>query len=304
MRPDDLIKRRILLFGANGMLGRRTAARFLANDRVETLGAGIEEEPATEGLEYIRADVADRASVKRTVYDFSPHAIVNCAAFTAVDRCETEREAAWKANVKGVEYLAEAARVIDARVVHVSTDYVFDGRRGYYVETDKPNPISYYGRTKLASENALRVSGAEHVVLRTNVLYGPAGGTSFDFVQWVVESVRAGKPIRIVTDQINNPTYADDLAEAIARCANNRARGVYHIGGREFLSRYDFTMRIADFFDLDKSLITPITTEELTLPARRPLKSGLVTLKAETELGYRASGVEETFRLMKRALDL
>ncbi|HKI76921.1 MAG TPA: SDR family oxidoreductase, partial [Ignavibacteriaceae bacterium] len=225
------------------------------------------------------------------------------AAFTNVDLSESEKELAWKINVKGVEYLAEGARIIDAHLIHISSDYIFDGKNGPYSETDKPNPIGYYGRTKLASENALKISGCINTVLRTNVLYGIADSRP-DFVRWVVNSVRAGKQINIVTDQVNNPTFIDDLVQAINRIIEFRKQGVFNIGGREFLTRFEFTELIANFFKLDKNLINPILTEELNQPAKRPLKSGLLTLKAETEIGYKPHVIGETLVLMKRELNL
>jgi dTDP-4-dehydrorhamnose reductase len=206
--------------------------------------------------------------------------------------------------VKAVEYIAEAARVIDAHLIHISSDYIFNGKNGPYSENTIPNPIGYYGRTKLASENALKISGAIYTILRTNVLYGTAPDSRPDFVKWVVESLRNKKNIRIVIDQINNPTFIDDLVQAISKIIEFGRTGIYHIGGREFLSRFDFTNIIADYFHLDKSLVTPITTEELNQRAKRPLKSGLITLKAETELGYKPHLIPEALEEMKRELVL
>ena len=228
-----------------------------------------------------------RDEIKKVVHDYYPDFIVHTAAFTNVDLSEKLREDAWKINVKGVEYIAEAARAIDAHIIHISTDYIFDGKEGPYSENATPNPVGYYGRTKLASENALRISGTFFTILRTNVLYGIAPNSRPDFVRWVINSLEKKENIRIVKDQINNPTFIDDLVQGINKIIEFKKTGTYNIGGKEFLSRYDFTLKIAEYFNLDKNLITPITTEELKQPARRPLKSGLIILKAETELGYK-----------------
>ncbi|MCA2004701.1 MAG: sugar nucleotide-binding protein, partial [Ignavibacterium sp.] len=118
--------------------------------------------------------------------------------------------------------------------------------------------------------------------------------------KWVVESLKNNKQIKIVTDQINNPTYLDDLVQAVDKIIESKREGIYNIGGREFLSRYEFTQIIADYFELDKSLIIPITTEDLKQPARRPLKSGLITIKAQSELGYRPHTIQEALTEMKR----
>ncbi len=303
MYNSNIIKNRILIVGANGMLGQRTVAFYQNQSNVELLTLSIEDEPVFSGVDYLQCDITERERVKKIVYDFCPDFIFNAAAYTNVDKSETDREAAWKLNVKAVEYLAEASRVIDAHLIHISSDYIFDGKNGPYDEKATPNPLGYYGRTKLASENALKISGAVFTILRTNVLYGIANSRP-DFVRWVVNSLRGGNEIRIVTDQINNPTFIDDLVQAVNKVIEFKRPGIYHIGGREFLSRYEFTLMIADYFKLDKSLIKPITTAELNQPARRPLKSGLITLKAETELGYRPHTIPETLTIMKKELNL
>ncbi len=304
MTTFDIIKRRLLVVGANGMLGQRVIEFYSPLNDVEILASSIEDKPLLDHIQYIRSDITVRNDIKKVVYDFCPDFIINAAAFTNVDLSETERELAWKINVKGVEYLAESARVIDAHLIHISTDYIFDGKNGPYLENDIPNPLGYYARTKLAGENAIKISGAKYSIIRTNVLYGIAKFGRPDFVKWVVDSLRSKKQIRIVTDQINNPTFIDDVVQAINKIIELRKEGIYNIGGAEFISRYDFTLMIADYFNLDKNLIVPIKTEELNQPARRPLKSGLITIKAQSELGYKPHTILQTFELMKRELGL
>jgi dTDP-4-dehydrorhamnose reductase len=303
MLPNNLIKKRILVVGSNGMLGQRTIAFFSQLTNFEVLGCSVEKKPVINNYEYFCCDLTKRENVKKIIYDFYPDFIVNAAAFTNVDLSEIERETAWKVNVKGVEYLAEAARVLDSHLIHISTDYIFDGTNGPYAENAKPNPLGYYGRTKLASENALKISGSVHTILRTNVLFGIADSRP-DFVRWVINSLKNEKQIRIVVDQYNNPTFIGDLVQAISKVIEYKKDGVYHIGGRDFLSRYEFAQKVADFFKLDKSLISPIETEELKQKARRPLKSGLITLKAETELGYKPHTIIESLIMMKKELKL
>lgn len=300
----DFIKRRIIITGANGMLGQRLFEFYSTLNDVELLVSSIENDFVFKNQNYIRADISNRNELKKVIYDFCPDFIINAAAYTNVDKSESERETAWKINVKGVEYITETARVLDSHIVHISSDYIFDGKNGPYTENDIPNPLGYYGRTKLASENVLKISGTKNTILRTNVLYGTAKYSRSDFVKWVVESVRAGKEIRIVDDQFNNPTFIDDLVQAINKVIELRKEGIYNIGGSEVLSRYDFTMIIADFFNLDKYLIKKIQTEDLDQPARRPLKSGLITIKAQSELGYKPHSIIQSLELMKRELGL
>ena len=301
MYSHDIIKKRILVIGSNGMLGQRVIHFYSLRENTQLLGCSFEPDPCFNNVDYKSCDITKREAIKDIVLDFYPDYIINAAAFTNVDQCETERETAWKINVKGVEYLSEASRVIDAHLINISTDYVFDGTKGPYDERAKPNPLGYYGRTKLASENVLKISGAYYTVLRTNVLYGIAYNRP-DFVRWVVASMEKGTKIRIVIDQINNPTYIDDLVQAIDKVLEYKKYGIYNIGGREFISRYDFTLRIADYFNLDKSLITPITTEELNQPAKRPLRSGLITIKAESELEFKPHSINETLAIIKKDL--
>jgi dTDP-4-dehydrorhamnose reductase len=289
------------VIGANGMLGQRVINFYSRQENVELLGGSVEAEPVYKNSDYVCCDLSKREDVKKLIYDFYPDFIVNTAAYTNVDKSEVERESAWKINVKGVEYMAEACRVIDAHLIHISSDYIFDGTKGPYDETAVPNPLGYYGRTKLASENALKISGTIYTILRTNVLYGIAESRP-DFVRWLVNTVRKGEKVRIVTDQINNPTYIDDMVQAISKVQEFKKQGIYNIGGKEFLSRYDFSLKIADYFDLDKNLIIPIKTSELNQPAARPLKSGLIILKAETEIGYKSLSIVEALAVMKKEL--
>lgn len=304
MQSGTLIKKRILIIGSNGMLGQRLTEHYSSKSKIELMTASAEDESFFPDISYKKIDLTDKKQVKSLINDFYPDVIINAAAFTNVDKSEIQKEQAWAINVSGVEYIAKYASSIDARVVHISTDYVFDGNAGPYDENHKPNPIGYYGRSKLAGENALKCGNCEFAILRTNVLYGPAKFGRPDFVKWAVNSLKNKQEIKIVTDQINNPTYIDDLVQGVSKVVEYNKQGIYNIGGPEFLSRYDFTLRIADYFDLDKKLIAPITTIELSQTAKRPLKSGLITLKAETEFGYKPLSIEETLLLMKKELNL
>jgi dTDP-4-dehydrorhamnose reductase len=301
---NGLVKNRIIITGANGMLGQRAVEYYSSKENVELLATSVEDKSVIDSVDYMSCDIKSRDKIKKVIYDYCPDFIVHTAAFTNVDLSEKMREDAWKINVKGVEYIAEAARAIDAQIIHISTDYIFDGKNGPYHENDLPNPIGYYGRTKLASENTLKISGTLFTILRTNVLYGFARNSRPDFVRWVINSLTKKERIRIVKDQINNPTFIDDLVQAINKIIEFKRTGIYNIGGKEFLSRLEFTNRIAAYFKLDRNLITPITTEELNQPARRPLKSGLWTLKAETELGYKPHSISESLMVMKKELGL
>jgi len=295
---------RLLVVGSNGLLGQKVVELFVRGSSAEITAASVE--PASvrtlHSVTYRQVDITTKKDVKALATSVEPTVIINCAAMTNVDACETERELAWKVNVSGVEHLADAAKRSNAALVHISTDYVFDGKRGPYSEDDRPEPLSYYGKTKLASENILRSSDLTYLILRTMVLYGHAEGVRANFALWLIESLQKRNPVNVVDDQIGNPTLVDDLAYAIMRAVELQKWGLYNIAGRDIVSRYDFAVRLAAVFGLDAGLITPIKTEQLRQPAPRPLQSGLVTLKAETEIGYRPSTIEEGLLVVRSQL--
>jgi dTDP-4-dehydrorhamnose reductase len=296
--------KKILVVGSNGLLGQKMAELLLRGSPHQVILSSIEPFPAVhlQSAPYHQLDVTVRKDVRQLFAGTHPDAVINCAAMTNVDLCETERETAWKINATAVEHLAEAARVHGSTLLHVSTDYVFDGQNGPYVEDDRPNPLSYYGKSKLAAENTLRTAGVPHVIARTIVLYGYAQGAKPNFVLWLIQSLEQGKAVRIVDDQIGNPTFVDDLAYGLLRALELGKTGVYHLAGREIVNRYDFALHVAKVFGLDASLIHPIKTAMLDQPAPRPLHSGLITLKAETELGFRPLAIDESLLVLKNQL--
>lgn len=303
MINGSMIKTRILIIGSNGMLGQRLTEFFLSSPDIELLCTSQEERSFIDNVEYKSLDITQKQKVKEVILDFFPDFVINTAAYTNVDKAESEKELAWKTNVNGIENISLYSWTIDAHLIHISTDYIFDGKNGPYSEDDKPSPINYYGRSKLASENSIRTSGVRFTIIRSNVLYGPTKYGRPDFVKWVIDSLSSGKEIKIVKDQFNNPTFIDDICHAINKIIEFKKEGIYNIAGPEILSRLDFTYRIANYFSLDKNLIIPIVTEDLKQPAPRPLKSGLITLKAETQIGYKPTGIEESFFHINKTLN-
>lgn len=292
---------RILVVGSNGLLGQKVAEQLLRGSNYHITLASIEDRPVRDlhAAPYLQVDITNRKQVRDAVAAVNPEVIFNCAAMTNVDACETEREAAWKINVGGVEHLIDAARKKTIVLIHVSTDYVFDGRHGPYAEEDRPEPLSYYGKSKLASENVLRSSGLPHFIARTMVLYGQAPGVKPNFALWLIQSLQEKKQVKVVDDQIGNPTLVDDLAFGLIRAMELGKTGIYNLAGRDILSRFEFAITLARVFGLDERLVHPIKTAALKQPAARPLKSGLITLKAEVDLGFRPSGVEQGLTVLK-----
>jgi dTDP-4-dehydrorhamnose reductase len=296
--------KRILICGANGLLGQRLSLMLSAQSEYEVLNTSIERSFVYDSrlFDYNQLDITNRSDVKSLISSFQPTVILNAAAATNVDWCESNREDAWKANVTAVENLAEATRKVHAKLIHVSTDYVFDGKNGPYDEEAKPNPVGYYGKTKLASENAIRTAEISFAILRTNVLYGSGIGVKANFPLWVVNNLTASKPITVVDDQFGNPTFVSDLAMAMIKVFELNREGVFHIGGGEQLSRYDFAVRTAEVFHLDASLLKRIKTGDLQQAAPRPMVSGFITLKAETQLGMHFLNTRDGLTLLKHEL--
>ncbi|MEZ4688708.1 MAG: SDR family oxidoreductase [Ignavibacteria bacterium] len=268
---------KILITGSNGLLGQAVASVILRESDHEVILSSVEEKSFYDfGKLYIKLDITSKEEVKKVVEYHKPSVIINCAAFTNVDKCETERELSWKINVDGVKNLIIAAKKNDVKIVHFSTDYVFDGKNGPYDELSVPNPVSFYGREKLASENSLITSGINYTIIRTLVLYGTGNNVkpNLPYGCWTISENKTS--VNIVTDQISNVTMIDDLAYGTLKIIEKNCRGIYNIAGSDILSRYDFAMNMCDVFNLNKKLVFPITTESLNQPAPRPLKSGLI----------------------------
>lgn len=296
--------RRVMITGSNGLLGQKLVVLLSRGTNYEILLTSKHETSAFDDeLPYRRLDITNRNEVRRLVDDFQPDFIINTAAVTNVDLCETERQMAWGVNVVGVENLSIAAKFVGSHVVHFSTDYVFDGKSGPYDEDTRPNPLSYYGRTKLASENVLRMGGIPFTIIRTMILYGVATQTKPNFALWLIHELEREKQVRVVDDQYGNPTLADDLAYAVLKVLTFGREGIFHVAGPELLNRYEYAVKLAKSFGYDKKLITPVKTMALKQPAPRPMRSGFITLKAETQLGIRMSNVEQGLMIVKNQLN-
>ena len=296
--------KRILICGSNGLLGQRLALMLSSQTDYEVLNTSRKRSFVFDDrlFDYTQLDITKKGDVKSLVSSFNPTTIINAAAAADVDWCEQHREEAWKINVTGVENLIEATRKVGARLIHISTDYVFDGTHGPYGEDDKPNPISYYGKSKLASENAVRIAEIPYAIFRTIVLYGSGIGTRDNFPIWVIKNLRSRKTIRCSEDQISNPTHINDIAFAIVKGFELNREGMYHVCGAERVSRYQFAIRTAELFGLDPGLIQRVKSSDLNQIAPRPPVTGFVTLKAQTELGLKPMDISQGLTFLKREL--
>lgn len=239
-------------------------------------------------------DITDAAAVSRIVKRHSPTVIIHTAAMTQVDICEQNRNACYQTNVVGVENLIAAAEETNVHLVHVSTDFIFDGTRGLLREDDAAGPVNYYGECKLLAEHRVRESGISWAIVRTVLVYGIiAGAGRSNILTWVKKSLEEGKRIQVVSDQWRTPTLAEDLAYGCYLVASKKATGIFHLSGKDYVSVYDIALRTATYFGLDATLIAPVATTLLPQPARRPLLTGFNIEKARKELGYEPHSLDE-----------
>jgi dTDP-4-dehydrorhamnose reductase len=281
---------KVLITGASGLLGGALLREASKSGTIAV--AAYNSHPLSGGLQM---DVTEQAQVEAVLQRVAPDYVIHTAAFTDVDACEIQPQRAWDVNALGTKNVAEACAKHGARLIYISTDYVFDGEDGPYSEEAPTHPINVYGESKLAGERFTLNSGI-NAVARVCVLYGP---DKPNFVTWVINSLRAQTPINVVRDQYNTPTYVGNCARALLRMCKCGLTGVYHVSGREQLDRYAFACAIADVFALNKKLINETTTDTLQQRARRPMNSSLRVEKAERALGMRLANVHEGLTLLR-----
>jgi len=249
----------------------------------------------------VQMNVRDAAQVFQVVSSCKPDVVVHAASETNVDRCEVDKDLAWSVNAEGTRNVAEACSRIGAKLVYISTDYVFDGEKGLYVEEDQPNPINNYGLTKLKGEEFVKKYCKNHLILRSSVNYGKHP-VKLNFASWVIEALNKREQINIVDDHWNSPTLADNLAEVVLKTVEEDTRGVYHSSGRERISRYEFATKIARIFDLDENLVKPVKMTELTAwVARRPRDSSLCVDRIQEKFNFKLLNIDEGLAMMKGA---
>jgi dTDP-4-dehydrorhamnose reductase len=297
----------ILVTGSNGLLGQKIiyALRKRPDIRCISTSRGANRMQAIDGYTYEEADLGNKDHVRLLIDKYSPDVIINTAAMTNVDACENNKEEAWKMNVTTVENIIEASAGKNIHLIHLSTDFVFDGRKGPYIETDEPNPLSYYAHTKLESENRVRASGLPWTIVRTIIIYGVVDGNSrSNVVLWALNAMRDRKTITVINDQFRSPTLAEDLAEACISAAIRKATGIYHVSGREVMNILDIVRIVAEFFHLDQSLIKPVTSAELNQPSKRPTVTGFIITKAMRELDFHPHSFVDGLSQLKNQLEM
>jgi len=291
----DTYKRRLLVTGASGLLGNRIVALAKRDYTVVPLHN-------TKPLHShsLKLDITDAIEIFNFFNKLKPAIVIHTASETNVDKCETKKEHAWKVNVEGTNNISEACKKVDAKLIYISTDYVFDGEKGNYKEGEKPNPINQYGITKLEGEKRTIGQCKNYAILRTSVLYGWHPWKQ-NFVTWIINSLKQGKEIAVVKDHYNTPTLVDNLADMMMEIVQKDLQGLYHASGRERIGRYEFAKQIAKTFNLDQSLIKPIKMDQLTAwIAKRPRDSSLNTDKIQKQLETKPLNITEGLKRMKK----
>ena len=285
---------RIFITGGSGLAGSKLAEMALA--RGEQVYSGYAHNQPPYGKE-VKFDLLDANGIRDIIERMRPDIIVHSAALTDVDRCEREKDLAYKINVEGTRAIAEAARRAGSYLIYISTDYVFDGQRGLYREEEETNPVSYYGLSKLQGEQFCLDQGC---IARTCVIYGsrPASG-KVNFALWLLNALKSGKEARVVTDQFITPTLNSNLAPMVLEAADRHLSGIYHLSGASRVSRYDFACELARAFDLDRRLILPTQMSDIGWLARRPMDSSLDTSKASGTLKNGPLNLYESLQVLR-----
>jgi dTDP-4-dehydrorhamnose reductase len=297
---DKWSRLRLLITGASGLYGSKLAD--IAEKNGHQVFSAYNQHQAAFGIP-IRLEISDKDQVEKTFKEVAPEVVVHAATLTDVDKCELNRELAWKTNVEGTENIAKATKTNNAFLMYISTDYVFNGGTGQYKETDSPDPINYYGLTKLKAEEQVKTITNEYCITRTSVIYGatPAAG-KINFALWILNNLKKGEKVKTLIDQWNSPTLNTNLARMTLEIIERRLTGTFHLSGATRISRYDFAHIVAQTFNADASLIVPTMTKDFSWAAPRPRDSSLNTAKAQQILENKPLTIERALQEMKQEL--
>jgi len=288
---------KLLVTGASGLLGHKTAQ--LALKKGDEVHSAYKEHTTTLGNP-IKLDLTDLRQVSETIMKLRPDAIIHTAAYTEVDGCEINRDIAWKVNVEATKQIATASASINSHLTYVSTDYVFDGEKGLYTEEDHPNPISYYGYTKLKGEELIKEQAKEWCIARASVIYGWNPTQKLNFATWLINNLNQGKEVKVLIDQHVSPTLNTNLAEMLLEIAEKKLTGILHTAGASRVSRYEFALKLAEVFNLSKGAIKPAKTNQMQWRAKRPKDSSLNVSKVNTILDTKPLKVNQALEMMKK----
>ena len=297
--------KKIVITGSNGLLGQTLVNLLMKepeNYSVFGLSKGDNRMNRNDFL-YYDIDITNYSQLEECITYIQPSFIINTAAMTNVDTCELKPEECNNLNIEAVKYLTQICTKLNIHFIQISTDFIFDGSKGIYKETDLPNPLSIYGHSKLKAENIVKNSGVNFSILRTILVYGKGVNLKRNnIVLWVKDMLENNKEITIVDDQYRMPTYVEDLAMACKLIVDKNISGVYHISSNELLSVFEIANQIADVFGLNKKLIKPISSKTLNQKAIRPQKTGFDLSKTIKELDFQPTSFLLGLKRFKQTL--
>lgn len=292
---------RLLVTGGSGMLGSNTA--YLARDRFDTQLTFNSHPVMIRNCTSVQMDLRERANVVQTVEQFRPHVITHTAAFVPAKLCEENPAMAQAIHVDGVGYLCEAAKNVGAKLIHISTDWVFDGNKERYTEEDPPNPLNEYGRSKLGGEKVIQESGVRHCIIRTSLYGWNLRAGKFCYAEMVLDKLGRGEEFPAPDDQYLAPILVNALAEAMFEIYARDITGVLHVTGLEACSRYEFCQTLAEVFGLDKELVKPVPISPDYFGVSVPRHQSLDVTMAKRLLKTKLPGIREGLLEMRRLRD-
>ncbi|MEJ7768442.1 MAG: SDR family oxidoreductase [Chitinophagaceae bacterium] len=281
---------KVLVTGANGLLGQNLVGSLVTNGvNVVATGRGSMRLPVKPfgHFKYYEADVVDDLAIRKIFEVEKPDVLVHAAAMTQIDECEQNQEDCSAVNVRATEQLLRVAEKYNAFFLFVSTDFVFDGKKGNYREEDPVSPVSWYGHTKVLAERFVAASNISWAIVRTCLVFGNIReGMRSNIISWVKDSLSQGKEINVVNDQFRTPTYVGDLAKGIFDVIRLKANGIFHLSGKDVLTPYEMALATARYYQLNAGLVNQVDASVFTQPAKRPPRTGLDISKARRLLGY------------------
>jgi dTDP-4-dehydrorhamnose reductase len=284
----------IVVTGASGLLGASIVLRARSL-KLDVVGLYHSHPLEVPGAVTRPANLTDFAATRKLLAGLMPEAIIHCAAATNPDWCESHPEETERTNVGASALLAETAHELNARIIYISTDSVFDGRRGNYSESDQPEPLNLYARSKLAGEQAVLRYQPSALIVRVNI-YGWNAQNKLSLAEWFLRRLREEERVPGFTDVIFCPMLVNDLADVLLQMLDRRLSGLYHVTGSEKISKYEFGRSVATSFDLDPGKVVPSRVADARLKATRPLDLSLDTTKIRQAVGFEMPGVEAGLR--------
>ena len=286
--------RKILVTGSAGLIGTQVVKDLLENN-FEVYSCYNKTKPKSGILTHL--DLSKEREITDVINKIKPNVIIHLAAITDVELCEREIELAKKVNTDATEILAKEAEKNKIFLIYMSTDYVFDGKRGMKKEKDKTNPINVYGKTKLDGEKILKKISTPNIVVRTSTPFG-IHSTKMSFPFWIKKNIELQKDIEIIMDQYTSPSYVPDISKMIVEVINKRITGIIHIAGSNRISRYEFALMIAKKMNNSGDIIKPVKMKYMNWNAQRPIDSSLDITKSEKILKIKPKQLEENIELL------